>query len=52
MAELINDKYRCDFQSSEILTLSLLIQDYYTYYAMVVNGEEKLYVKNLFHHLH
>ena len=22
-------------------------KDYYTYYAMVVNGEEKLYVKNL-----
>ena len=35
MAELINDKYRCDFQSSEILTLSLLIQDYYTYYVIV-----------------
>ena len=24
-------------------------KDYYTYYAMVVNGEEKLYVKNKFY---
>lgn len=35
ITELVNDKYRCDFQSSEILSLSLIIQDYYTYYVIV-----------------
>lgn len=35
ISELINDKYRCNFQSSETLILALLIQDYYTYYVII-----------------
>lgn len=35
ITELVNSKYKCDFQLSEILSLSLLIHDYYTYYVIV-----------------